>query len=220
MADATDQRDWHAWHQPYDEAGSPLAIRLALVQQRIRVVLDAAPAGPIDVVSACAGQGRDLLGVLADHPRRGDVRARLVELDARLAEDARNAVPTDLSNVDVVTGDASTTSAYAGAVPADLVLFCGVFGNITDDDIHYSVDHLSMLCAHGATVIWTRHRKPPDLTPTIRQWFSDAGYDELAWDAPDEVFISVGTHRLMRNPVPLEPDIRLFTFLDYDTFSR
>jgi hypothetical protein len=34
------------------------------------------------VISLCAGQGRDLLGVLADHPRREDVRARLVELDA------------------------------------------------------------------------------------------------------------------------------------------
>jgi hypothetical protein len=29
----------------------------------------------------CAGQGHDVLGALPDHPRRGDVTARLVELD-------------------------------------------------------------------------------------------------------------------------------------------
>ena len=32
-------------------------------------------------------------------------------------------------------GDASTTSAYRGAVPADLVLACGIFGNVSDEDI-------------------------------------------------------------------------------------
>jgi hypothetical protein len=36
-----------------------------------------------------------------------------------------------LGGVEVITGDASIPSAYDGAVPADLVLVCGVFGNIT-----------------------------------------------------------------------------------------
>ena len=58
------------------------------------------------------GQGRDLLGVLADHPRRDDVRARLVELDVRntaLAEERSRAAR--LTHVDVVTADASLTAA-------------------------------------------------------------------------------------------------------------
>ena len=102
-------RDCHEWHREYDEPGSPLTIRLALVQRRIRDALDAAPPGPIQVVSACAGQGRDVLGVLVDHPRRDDVRARLVELDAGLAETARDAAGDfALSGIDVITGDAST----------------------------------------------------------------------------------------------------------------
>jgi hypothetical protein len=82
--------DWLAWHDYYDQSGTPLALRLAAVQQRIRLALDAAPPGPLRVVSVCAGQGRDLIGVLADHPRRDDVKARLVELDERNAALARH----------------------------------------------------------------------------------------------------------------------------------
>jgi hypothetical protein len=74
----TDQ-DWYAWHDAYESRGSTLARRLAAVQDRVREALDSAPAGPLRVVSLCAGQGRDLLGVLPHHPRRDDVTARLVE---------------------------------------------------------------------------------------------------------------------------------------------
>jgi len=213
------ERDWHEWHREYEEPGSPLTIRLALVQRRIRDVLDAAPPGLIQVVSACAGQGRDVLGVLVDHPRRDDVRARLVELDAGLAGTARDAARDfALSGVDVVTGDASTTSAYEGAAPADLVLFCGVFGNVSDHDIRHTVSRLPMLCAPGAKVIWTRHRREPDLTPTVREWFKDTGFHEVAFDAPEEVYVGVGTHRLVVPPIPFQHGVKLFTFLPRDTF--
>ena len=75
--------DWLNWHSDYDRPDSSLAQRLRTVQTQIRTVLDNAPAGPVKALSVCAGQGRDLLEVLADHPRRADVKARLVELDAR-----------------------------------------------------------------------------------------------------------------------------------------
>src|SRR5436190_1604292 len=109
--------DWHEWHRAYDAPDSPLSHRLAVVQRLIRAVLDAAPPGPIRVISMCAGEGRDLLGVLADHPRADDVHARLVELDPDLAGTARDNAP---ARVDVVVGDAGMTDVYEGAVPADL----------------------------------------------------------------------------------------------------
>lgn len=84
--------DWHRWHDEYDRPGSALTRRLRAVQLQIRAVLDGARPGPLRVISLCAGQGRDLLGVLADHPRRDDVRARLVELDPRIAEVAQTRV--------------------------------------------------------------------------------------------------------------------------------
>ncbi len=208
------ERDWFDWHRPYDVAGSPLHVRLQLVQRRIRDALDGAPAGPIRIISACAGQGRDLLPVLIDHPRRADVSARLVELDPRNAAIARAAVKEGgIVGVDVVTADASHSSAYRDAVPADLVLFCGIWGNVTDADVTHSIDLLPMLCAPGATVLWTRHNHEPDLTVQIRQWLRARGFDEIGFDAPAGLWVTVGAHRLLGPPAEYEPDVRLFTFL-------
>src|SRR5579862_2700125 len=144
--------EWTAWHEGYTP-GSPLARRLAVVQRLLREALDTAAAGPIQMISMCAGDGRDILGVLSEHPRRGDVRARLVELDADLAQRARERAAEVSPTIEVVTGDASSTRSFAGAVPAGIVLACGIFGNITDEDIHHTVAHLPSLCAPNATVI-------------------------------------------------------------------
>jgi len=208
---------WQAWHEPYDQPGSYLARRLAVVQSHLRAVLDSAPPGPVRVVSLCAGEGRDLLGVLADHPRRDDVVARLVEKDAGNAEVARaSAAQAGLVGVDVVCGDASSTDSFVGAVPADLVLLCGIFGNIVDADIEHTVAVLREFCAPGATVVWTRHRKEPDLTPTIRQWFRERNFEEVAFEAPEDVLFSVGVERFVGEPAPLRAGRRLFEFVAVD----
>src|SRR5437868_376397 len=100
--------DWKGWHDGYDRPGSPLSRRLRVVQDRIRDALAGCPPGPLDVVSVCAGQGRDLIEVLAGHPRRAEVRARLVELEpANAAVAAGAAHAAGLDGVEVVTGDAS-----------------------------------------------------------------------------------------------------------------
>jgi hypothetical protein len=145
-----EQRDWLEWHRPYDDPASPLAQRLDLVQGAFRAALDRCAPGAIGVVSMCAGQGRDVIGVLADHPRAADVEARLVEWDERIVDVARDAAArAGLSGVTVVAGDAGVTDAYGGAVPAEIVLACGVFGNISDDDIERTVAALPSLCAAG-----------------------------------------------------------------------
>lgn len=207
-------QDWLDWHRPYDVPDSALQRRLQLVQAEIRATLDRSPEGPLRAISFCAGQGRDLLGALSGHPRRADVRARLVELDPRNAELARRAAAdASLPGVEAVVDDAARTGAYRGAVPAELVLVCGVFGNISDADIAHTVDYLPHLCAPAATVIWTRHRLEPDLTPTIRRWFEEAGFHELAFHAPAKTHWSVGVHRLAVEPRPLVSGIQLFRFL-------
>jgi hypothetical protein len=204
--------EWVEWHTGY-APGTPLARRLALVQDRIRTALDDRPRGPIHIISMCAGDGRDILGVLTEHPRRPDVSARLVELDPELASRARVGAAEVSAMVEVVTGDASITSAYSGAVPADIVLVCGVFGNVSDDDIHHTVDQLPSLCAPNATVIWTRGTFEPDLTATIRVWFMEAGFTELDFVAIPDTTLGVGANRLSAPPRAFEPGIRLFTFL-------
>jgi len=174
----------------------------------------------VRAISVCAGQGHDLIGVLAEHPRRGEVSARLVELDEQNVLLARRAAAAaGLDGVEVVAGDASITDAYAGAVPADLVILCGVFGNVTADDIARSVGHLPQLCAPAATVIWTRHRQPPDLTPYIRETFERHGFEELSFDGGGSSPFGVGANRLITSPQPFQEGVRLFEFIGYDVLQ-
>jgi hypothetical protein len=213
----TSRRDWHEWHEPYDDPASRLSHRLAIVQRLLREALDACRPGAIRLVSICAGQGRDVTEVLADHPRRTEVTAKLVELDPRNVEAARRVVAArGLQGVDVVQANAGTTDAYLGAVPAEVILVCGVFGNITDEDVARTIRTLPSLGAPGASVIWTRHCNPPDLTPAIRGWFEQAGFAELAFEHPEGTWFGVGHHRLEGEPVPFEPGRTMFEFVGYD----
>ena len=205
-------RDWLAWHAAYDVPGSPLAQRLGVVQGWIRRTLDQAPTGPLRAVSMCAGQGRDLIDVLSGHPRRAEVTARLVELDPRIAAAARQrAAAAGLSLVDVVTGDAGLAGAYAGLAPADLVLACGVFGNISTADIQRTIAGCTRLCATGGTVIWTRSRQAPDLIPQICQWFAQHDFGLAGVSDPGPSW-AVGAHQFTGRPGPPLAGERFFTF--------
>jgi hypothetical protein len=87
--------------------------------------------------------------------------------------------------------------SFADALLAGILLLCGIFGNVSDRDIERTVQAVPVLCHAGATVIWTRHRGPPDLTPQVRAWFVGSGFDEIAFDALQTTAVtSVGVHRL------------------------
>jgi hypothetical protein len=207
------ERDGYAWHDDYDAPDTPLARRLAAIQDQIRSVLDTAPPGPLRAISICAGQGRDLIGALATHPRRADVTARLVELDPRNAAIARqSAQAAGLPAVEVVTGDAALTGQYADLTPADLVLACGIFGNVSDQDIKRTVGYCAQLCAQGGTVLWTRRRDVrPELFLQICDWFTAAGFAPR-WIADPAAQFGAAAHRLTTSPSPVEPRARMFTF--------
>lgn len=203
--------DWQEWHRPYDDPGSPLSRRLRVIQRHIDDWLDRTAPAPVQVLSVCAGDGRDLLGVLHNRSDPGRVRATLVELDGGNAARATEAA-AGLPGITVRVQDAGVTDAYRGAVPADLVLLAGVFGNIPDEAVRRTVQALPGLCAAGATVVWTRHRRPPDLTPSIRSWMAAADFEEVAFDTPEDALFSVGAYRFAGAPRPWEPGVRLFSF--------
>lgn len=215
-------RDWYDWHASYDNPSSGLSKRLSWVRDRIRAALDEAPPGPVRLISLCAGQGRDVLGVLADHPRRRDVTARLVELDPRNTDVARRLaaatglpVGAGLGAVEIVTGDAALTSQYADLVPADVVVACGLFGNMSEADVERTIDYCTQLCATSGTVIWTRGRRwmrsNRDLVPQVCAWFEERGFERV-WLSGPEHHQCCGAHRFTRATSPLEPDATMFTF--------
>lgn len=204
-------KDWITWHHDYD-GETPHARRLVIVQRLIGSFVSSSAPGVVRLISMCAGDGRDVIGALSDHPRRSDVRGLLVELDATLAQRARAAAGTAGLEVAVREVDAGRATAYEGGVPADLVLVCGVFGNIADVDVEGTIRALPSLCADGARVIWTRHRRPPDLTPAIRRWFAEVGFAELAFEPVPDSPATVGAHRLLAPALPFAPEVRLFDF--------
>lgn len=186
-----------------------------MMQRGIRSVLDDAPAGPIAVVSMCAGQGHDLLGVLADHPRKHDVVARLVELDPANAEAARStARELGLDGILVLEADAGTTDAYAGAAPASLVILAGFFSFLSDADIERLISMLPQLCASGASVVWARGTTGSSNAAQILELLRRAEFVEAEPEDLGRTPLHIGVATFAGTPMPLEPGVRIFTFQD------
>jgi hypothetical protein len=219
-------RDWAAWHDSYDDPTSSLATRLVLVQGHLADALTRAPAGPIRLLSLCAGQGHDVLGVLPGHGRRDDVIAVLVEADPRNAAVARQrAADAGLTRaIEVREGDAGLVATFADALPADVLLLCGIFGNVSDADVHRTAMAAASMCTASGTVIWTRNRREPDLTPAVRSWFADAGFDEIAFEGPATATLTgIGVGRLRPDAAHAAGELptgRLFTFRDHSPEVR
>ncbi|GAB3330545.1 hypothetical protein GCM10027452_03690 [Micromonospora halotolerans] len=132
-----------------------------------------------------------------------------------VAAETSRAVNSAAAGGPVVSGVATS----ADLVPADLVLVCGVFGNITDADIRATVRHCASLCATGGTVFWTRHRGEPDLVPAICDWFAEEGFTPVAVTSPADR-VGVGVHRFNGRPRPLERGAAMFEFIGYDRLTH
>jgi hypothetical protein len=104
-------------------------------------------------------------------------------------------------------------------VPADLVLACGVFGNIADEDVERTIDTCTQLCRTGGIVVWTRHRRAPDLVPQVCEWFEARGF-ERQWLSDPDAGYGVGAHRFTGESRPLAPGLRMFTFIGSDTLGQ
>ncbi len=132
-------RDYEQWLQRYDDPRSALSWRLRQVQAWLSEKLEDR-SGPIRVLSVCAGDGRDIIDVLAGREDSARVQSVLLEAHPGIAERARaRAAAAGISGLTVRTGDAADTSAYVDAVPADLVLLVGIFGNISRTDISTTI---------------------------------------------------------------------------------
>lgn len=209
-------RDWVHWHSEYTDPDSSLSHRLSIVQRLIRDAVDRAPSGPIRMLSLCAGDARDIAGALTNHPRTRDISGELIELEPLLVQDAQANVAAAGVALDVRCGDAADTEAFANVVPVDVLVLVGIFGNITEDDVATTIRAVPAICRSGATVIWTRHRRAPDLTPKIRQWFKEAYCSPIDFSSPGPTSFAVASERFIGDG-PAQTQVlpaRLFTFRD------
>lgn len=209
--------NWLDWHREYADPSSSLSRRRRVVQRYLRRTLaELAPDEPIRLLSMCAGDGGDVLEVLAE-PAAPPVRALLVELDPELADRARARVSrAGLPGVRVLTADAGRVASYAELAPAHVVLACGVFGNIGEADVRRTVGALPGLLRPAGRLIWTRGRGADgtDASQFVRRLLAERGFTELDFTAPADARFRVGLHRLDGtdgSPAELPPVLFEFT---------
>ena len=211
--EAVTLRDYVAWHDDYGRLGSRLHLRLVVVRDLLAEALDELPDGPLRVISMCAGQGHDVVTVARRHRRGSDLLGRLVEHHPHNAAVARAAIAAaGLAGLEVIEGDAGSSDAYAGACPANVVLVCGVLGNISDGEIERTLRFLPRLCAPDAWVVWTRGPRPAGIIDKIEGWLVDVGFEPQRLVVPDAPPFGVGAARLVGPTQPFETGVRLFEF--------
>ena len=175
-------RDYLEWHQAYDDPASDLSWRLSQVQAYIRSALDQIH-GQATVLSLCAGDGRDVLQVLAERGDSSRIKTTLIELHPVLAQRAREfAAKAGLANVTVRTVDAGNTAAYADVVPADLVIMIGIFGNISTDDLRRTIctTVVPTRCDHAVVAKYGRpRREQPGPWLADRSWLPRVGLPRI-----------------------------------------
>jgi hypothetical protein len=189
--------DWLAWHEAYDDPSSSLARRLGVVRRRLGAVLDAATGERRQLLSLCAGDGRDVIPVLAARSAPSSVSALLVERDEELARRAvQSASSSGLGTVEVRCADAGDPTSFNDVLPVDVLLLCGIFGNLEHRRVEDMINVLPHLLAANGCVIWTRGASDPDRRPELRSWFRAAGLAEISFDGAPETF-GVGVNRLV-----------------------
>jgi Putative methyltransferase len=151
---------WGVWSSWPEEAyrNDRYQQRLAAVQTHLTECLDLAPPGSIRITSLCAGDGRDVIGVVGSHQRRSHVAASLVELNRQsVANGIRQAATAGLEKTaHFINADATLFATYRNVLPADIVMVCGVWGHVPAAERVQFVHALGSLCKPGAAVIWTR----------------------------------------------------------------
>jgi amino acid adenylation domain-containing protein len=212
--------NWDEWHKHYGSLPN-LQERLRIVREQIVVALNECPPGPIQIVSICSGDGRDLLGALQNHPRRDDVAALLLDNNAdSIARGKEAAEKIGLAGqFRFLEADATLAKNYLGAVPANLVLLSGFLGHLRHEDVPALISSLPMFCKTGGQAIWNRHlllHGGRQQVPFIREFFQKTNFEEVHFEKTDANGFAVGRARFTGRPAPLDSSRVLFEFVGLD----
>ena len=214
--------DWNQWHADYDTSPS-LQARLQFVCRQLSAALNECPPGPIHIISICAGDSRDLLTTLREHPRRNDVAAVLIDTDSNsLARGRQMAKGAGLdTQLHFLEADASPATTYSEFGHADLVLMSGFLGHLRHSDALNLIANLPALCKTGGSVIWNRHlvlHEGREQVTRIREEFRRRNFEEKSFETTTEDGFAVGRARFAGKPEPLDPARKFFEFVGIDQF--
>ena len=207
--------DWRQWHEEYNDPDSRLSRRLDVVRMRLAEALASHDDRELRLLSLCGGEARDVIPVLAAHPKGKRAQGLVVELDEVLAQRAEDAARNaGLPHVEVRCADAGDVRSFRDVLPVDVLLLCGIFGNVERQVVHTVVARVPSMVTDGGFVIWTRggHDGEDDPRTEVRRWFHEAGMPEMSFDGPPESY-GVGVNRVAHaHRVPLGA-ARLFDFV-------
>lgn len=220
----TAHMDWTDWHEQY-ETSLILLARLRIVREQIRATLDECGPGPIRIVSICAGDGRDVIGALSDHPRRGDVTASLLDTHAPSLDRGRAAARAAglERRLEFLCSDATLGASYRGIVPADLVIVSGVLGHQSNAGIRRFLENFPMLCKSGGSVIWNRHlvtNEGAKDVVEIREHLRRLDFEEAHFSVTSRNGFAVGRSRFRGAVDPFDPQREIFEFPGLDYMAR
>ena len=189
--------------------------RLLAVQEHLAECLDFALHSPVQILSICAGDGRDVIGVLRSHPRPKNAAAWLVELDRQsVAAGVRHATSVGLEHaVTFLNDDATDFATFTNIPPSDIVLVCGVWGHVPVAERARLVRALAAFCKPNGAAIWTR-----GLTlglaqlREIQSQFVGPSWEEVRLQFTPDNRWGVATHRYRGPPVERPTSGRIFNF--------
>jgi len=177
-------------------------------------IVDTAARERRQLLSLCAGPGRDVVPVVTPRAASSSISALLIERDEELSRRATEAAASfGLSTVEIRCADAGDPASFSDVLPVDVLLLCGILGNIEHGRVKDVIDVVPHLLAKDGYVIWTRGASEPDRRPEVRSWFCAAGLAELSFDGPPETF-GVGVNQLVAGVWDTRRQLpsRLFSF--------
>jgi hypothetical protein len=124
--------------------------------------------------------------------------------------------------IEFMNGDATLATKYVGAVPADIAIACGVFGNLADEgELNRLLDNLSFLSKQGAFVIWTRgHSNGIPYSETVRKILRASDFEEVNFQLTATGDMGVGLHRYLGENLPQPKEQQLFVFSGVPSKAR
>ena len=168
--------------------------------------------GPQNLICLCSSYARTAMDAVGEHSSRDGIRVSVVESDPRTARSLREHARSRHVVLDVVAGDAGSTDAYLDAVPADVVLASGSLADSAAGSLSRTTSAIRLLCAEGATIVWSHALSWPDRAREARRLFGSDSFTEISTDRVGEHTRwpgwLVGSSGIV--PLPFAPGVELF----------